>query len=72
MHGLEAEYWGQVDFIYLDREDAANKDIVERFGVVYQPVLILLDADGSEVQRWFYLDADEVRAAFDAQIGANG
>jgi hypothetical protein len=53
VHGLEAEYWGKVDFLYLDREAAANEDVVKTFGIVYQPVFIFLAPDGTEVQRVF-------------------
>jgi len=61
VHGLEGEYWGKVDFVYLDREDPANMEVVQRFGVTYQPVFILLQPNGAEVQRWFYITADELR-----------
>jgi len=52
VHGLEAEYWGQVDFLYIDREDPANKDVVQQFGVRYQPVFVLLDAEGNILEQW--------------------
>lgn len=67
VHTVEAEYWGRVDFVYLDREADANEPVVEQFGIFGQPVLILLDADGNEVQRWFgAMRGDELRAALDA------
>lgn len=50
MHGLEAEYWGRVDFIYLDRENPANADIVSQYGIAYQPEFILITPDGFVVQ----------------------
>lgn len=50
MHGLEAEYWGRIDFVYLDREDANNADIVSRYSVAYQPEFILIMPDGTMVQ----------------------
>jgi thioredoxin-like negative regulator of GroEL len=53
VHGLEAEYWGKVDFLYLDREAAANADVVRNFGISYQPVFIFLAPDGTEVERFF-------------------
>ena len=52
VHGLEAEYWGQVNFLYIDREDPANVDVVQQFGVRYQPIFFLLDAEGNIVEQW--------------------
>lgn len=72
MHGLEAEYWGSVDFIYLDREDPANADIVSSYGVAYQPVFILIAPDGTEVQRWFGGTVDEFRLILDGYLAAGG
>jgi thioredoxin-like negative regulator of GroEL len=67
VHELEAEYWGKVDFVYLDRESAANRDVVEQYGIFGQPIFILIQPDGSEIQRWFgTVDLDAVRQALDA------
>ncbi len=71
MHELEAEYWTRVDFVYIDREDPANKQVVDLFGVTYQPVLVFLSEDGTELQRWFYYNGAELRAAFDEYLSAN-
>ncbi len=73
MHGLEAEYWGQVDFVYLDREAPDNAEVVGTYGIFYQPVFILIAADGTEVQRWFgAINADDLRAALDAYLASTG
>ena len=72
MHGLEAEYWGEVDFVYLNREDPANKEIVQRYAVVYQPELIFVAPDGTELKHWFGLNPDEVRAEFDGYLAVGG
>jgi len=72
VHELEAEYWGQVDFVYLDREDPANKEIVQRYGVAYQPELVFVAPDGTELRHWFGLDADELRAELDGYLAAAG
>ena len=67
VHGLEAEYWGKVDFVYLDRESPANQDVVKRFGIFGQPIFILIQPDGTEIQRWFgRIDMDAIRASLDA------
>ena len=59
VHGLEAAYWGQVDFVYIDREAPSNQDVVDRFGIVSQPIIIFLAPDGTEIERFFgYQDED--------------
>jgi len=68
VHRLEAEYWGKVDFVYLDREAAMNADLVDQFGIRYQPVFILVDADGNELTRWTVLDEDGFRAQLDMVV----
>jgi len=66
VHGLEAEYWSRVDFVYLDREAPANAEVVNAYGIVYQPVFVLIRPDGTEVQRWFGgINPDEIRQALD-------
>jgi len=70
VHRLEDEYWNRVDFVYLDREDDGNSDVVREYGISGQPVFILLDASGSEVQRWFgRVDVNTLRDAMDAVSG---
>lgn len=73
VHGLEAEYWGRVDFVYLDREDSANAAVTDRYSIRGQPVFILVAPDGSEVQRWFgSVSADDFRAALDGYLVQGG
>jgi thioredoxin-like negative regulator of GroEL len=70
VHGLEGEYWGRVDFIYIDREAAENRAVVERFGISGQPVLVVLDVDGNEVARLFgFVSERDLRAALDGVLG---
>ena len=69
MHGLEAEYWGEIDFVYLDREAAANAEVVQAYGATSQPIFVLVAPDGTEIQRWFGAPSpDELRAAFDSYL----
>lgn len=70
VHGYENEYWGRVDFIYLNREDPANLAVVQQFGIVYQPVFILLDPQGNEIMRWFYFTEEDILPALDAAAAA--
>lgn len=70
VHGLEGEYWGRVDFLYIDREDSSNQSVTQRFGVRSQPVLIVLDAAGNEITRMFGMVSEaELRAALDSVLG---
>lgn len=73
VHGLEAEYWGQVDFVYIDREAEDNQTVTRRFGVRSQPILVLLDPEGNELERWFgYVSEEELRAGIDAYLASAG
>ncbi len=71
VHGLEADYWGRIDFVYLDREAGGNRDVVREFGIRYQPVFVLVDAEGNELQRWFSPDEGGFRDALDDYLAAN-
>ena len=69
VHQLEADYWGKLDFVYLDIDNPANSDAKEEYGFVAQPLFVLLDADGNEIQRWYgVVTEEEFRATFDAAI----
>ncbi len=73
VHRLEAEYWGQVDFVYIDRENPDNQSVTQRFGIRGQPVFILLSPDGAEVERLFgYVSEEDLRSALDGILAAEG
>ena len=50
VHGLEIEYWGDIEFAYLDLDSASVTPFQEQRGFRYQPQLILLDGEGNIVQ----------------------
>lgn len=52
MHGLEAEWGDQVNFIYLDIDDPATQPFKSALGYQYQPHMFLVDGDGQVVQQW--------------------
>jgi hypothetical protein len=52
VHGLEAEYYGKINFIYLDVDDPATQTYKEQFRFIYQPQLVLLDGNGEVVEQW--------------------
>jgi hypothetical protein len=52
VHGLEVEYFGQVDFVYLDIDDPRTNEFKQQLGYSYQPHIFLLDGEGNIVQQW--------------------
>lgn len=66
MHGLEAEYYGKINFVYLDVDDPANASFKEQFDFRYQPQLFLLDGEGQVVKEWVGpIPREEFVAAFE-------
>ena len=71
VHRLEIDYWGQVEFIYLDIDDRNAASYKQQFGFRYQPHLILLDGDGNVVQEFLgERPEEELREALDQLIAA--
>ena len=52
VHGLEAEYFGRIQFTYLDADDPRTRDFQQTLGFRYQPEVYLLDAQGNVLQKW--------------------
>jgi thioredoxin-like negative regulator of GroEL len=52
VHGLEAEYWGRVDFVYLDIDNGTNGRLVRLYGGRSVPTFVVLAPDGALVGRW--------------------
>jgi thioredoxin-related protein len=66
VHGLEAEYYDRINFVYLDVDDPANTDFKEQFRFRYQPQLFLLDGNGQVVREWVGpVPREEFVAAFE-------
>ena len=53
VHGLEAKYYGQIEFSFLDIDDPLTEPFKEEFGFQYQPMFVLLDSAGNPVKTWF-------------------
>ncbi len=53
VHGLEAQYYGQIEFSFLDIDDPLTQPFKEEFGFTYQPMFVLLDSNGTPVKTWF-------------------
>lgn len=66
MHGLETEYFPDIEFVYLDVDDPATQPFRDQLGRRAQPEYHLLDGDGQVVEVWMgRIDPDEMRARFD-------
>jgi hypothetical protein len=52
VHGLEAKYGSQVNFIYLDIDDPDIDQFKRQLGYRYQPHLFLVDEAGNMIKQW--------------------
>ena len=52
VHGLEAEYFGKIQFTYLDADDPNTNNFQETLGFYYQPEIYLLDGNGNVLMKW--------------------
>ena len=52
VHGLEAEWGREINFVYLDIDDGRNDGFKRELGYQYQPHFFLLDASGNILQQW--------------------
>ena len=65
VHGLEAKYYGRIQFTYLDADDPNTFEFQRTLGFYYQPEIYLLDADGNLLQKWAgYTTEEEFETAF--------
>lgn len=69
VHGLEVEYYGKVDFHFIDADDPASRDLQRQLGFRYQPEFYLFDGSGNLVKKWVgYVGADDFRAEFNRLV----
>jgi len=65
-HGVDAEYYDRINFIYLDIDDPANETFKDILDFRYQPQLILLDGNGQILYQWVgQIPREEFVAAFE-------
>jgi len=70
VHGLEAEYYGKINFAFLDAGDPATDQFKREFGFRVQPEFYLVDGQGQVIKKWFgYVAEDEFRAEFQKTLG---
>jgi len=69
VHGLEQQYAGRADFLYLNVADARNERAKRTLGFVSTPHFILVRADGTPVGGMQgVVPADSLRRALDALV----
>ena len=67
VHELETVYGNEIEFVYVDIDDPANRDAMVKYSFRYQPHFILVDANGEVVQEWLgYNSANVFEDAFAA------
>jgi thioredoxin-like negative regulator of GroEL len=59
VHGLEAEYFGRINFVYLDADDRNTQAFQQQLGFFYQPEVYLLDEDGNVLKKWVGFTSEE-------------
>ena len=65
VHGLEAKYFGQIQFAFLDADDPRTSGFQRALGFNYQPELYLLDANGNLLKKWVgYTSQEDLEAVF--------
>ncbi len=70
MHGLEAVWGEQVEFVYLDIDDPATEPFKRQLGYRVQPHMFLLDGDGLVLEQWIgFVDAATLEAALEQATG---
>jgi thioredoxin-like negative regulator of GroEL len=73
VHGLEKQYEGRVDFLYLNIADARNDSAKRAFGFRSTPHFFFATAKGAvRDSMQGVVPADSVRAALDRLIGPDG
>ena len=65
VHGLEAEFYGKVNFVFLDVDDPDNDEFKRTLGFRGQPQFFLLDENGEILQQWYgSVSVENFRTAF--------
>jgi len=65
VHGLEAKYFDQIKFTYLDIDDPANQQTMRDLGYIGRPHFYLLDGEGNILSQWLgYVTAEDLETAF--------
>jgi thiol-disulfide isomerase/thioredoxin len=69
VQGLQREYVGKVNFVYLDIDDPANKSFKRQLRFTREPHFFLVDAQGKVLRQWVgYVSLAQLRLALDAAL----
>jgi hypothetical protein len=69
VHGLEAKYYGRIQFSFLDADDPQTLDIQRSLGFQYQPEIYLLDGKGNVLEKWVgYARETDLETAFNEHL----
>lgn len=69
VHGLESEFYQNVNFIYLDIDDPAVNRFKAELAFRYQPHFFLLGREGEILQQWLGpVGEGELRDALNAAL----
>jgi thioredoxin-like negative regulator of GroEL len=69
VHGLETQYVGRIDFLYLNIADERNADAKRALGFIATPHFFFLRADGTPVDTLRgVVPADSMTHALDALL----
>lgn len=69
VHGLEVEFYDQVNFVYLNIDDPKTTEFKRELGFGYQPHFFLIDGQGNTIEQWVGAVSEEtLRTALDAAI----
>lgn len=73
VHRLESDYWGQIDFVYLDGDRSATSEIRNRYAMFGQPQFVFITPDGDIIERFSGQVSDgRFRDAFDEYLSETG
>ena len=59
VHGLEAKYFGKIQFSYLDADDPNTFDFQRTLGFYSQPEVYLLDGNGNILKKWIGFTSEQ-------------
>ena len=66
VHGLEADYYGKIGFVYLDIDDPTNDNFKKQFGFTVRPEFFLVDVSGNILKNWIGpVTVEEFKLEFD-------
>jgi thioredoxin-like negative regulator of GroEL len=69
VHGAEAEYAGQVKFVYLNIDDPAVDEYKEALPYRGQPTMVILSPEGEVLQTHYgYINEEQINALLDAAL----